>query len=73
MLLLAWLPFYAMVSLIGPWWLVFPSMAVWLGCLALVISGFKPHPLRTLFVGLAAIALWHAAGYLFDAAFGWTA
>jgi hypothetical protein len=71
--LLAWLPFYAFISLIAPSWVVVPAMAVWLGFLVLAVRWFKPYPLRVLAIGLGAVALWYVVGFLGEVAFGWTA
>ena len=73
LLLVAWLPFYAFVSLIAPEWVVVPALLVWLCLLVVLLRWFKPHPGRALCVGLSAVVLWYVAGYAFDALLGWTA
>lgn len=72
LLLLFWFPFYAFVSLVAPAWAVIPALLVWFGFLALAIRWFRPHPVRTFFVGAGAIVLWHAVGLTLDA-LGWAA
>lgn len=72
-LLVAWFPFYLLVSLIAPWWMVFPAMLVWAGFLFLVVRWFRTHPVWALLAGAASIAVWHAAGFLLDAVVGWAA
>ena len=70
--LLLWLPFFAFVSLIGPEWAVFPALVVWGVAMWLCLVWFKRHPVRVLFIGLGAVALWHVVGFGADA-LGWTA
>lgn len=71
--LLMWLPFYALISLIAPAWVVVPAMVVWAGFLYLVVRWFKAYPLRVLAVGVGAVVLWHLAGFVFESLLGWTA
>lgn len=66
LLLVIWFPFYAFVRLIGPDWAVIPALAVWLSFFGLAVWWFRGHPVRTFFVGVAAIVVWHAAGLVLD-------
>jgi hypothetical protein len=72
LVLFLWLPFFAVVSLIGPQWAVFPALVVWGACLWLCVVWFKSHPVRVLLVGIGAVLLWHLVGLTVDA-LGWTA
>ncbi len=65
-LLVLWSPFYISIGLVAPGWLMVPSIALWLLFLGLAVWSFRPHPLRTLAVGIGAIAIWLVAVYVFD-------
>ena len=71
--LLAWLPFYALVALVAPAWVVIPALVVWAGFFYLVIRWFRSYPLRVLAVGVGSVLLWHAAGFVFESVLGWSA
>lgn len=73
MLLAGWSPFYFAIGLVAPGWMMLVAVAVWGLLVGLGIWWFRRHPLRTLAVGIGAIALWFVAVYVFDSAFGWTA
>lgn len=72
LLVVAWFPFYAFISLISAEWAVVPALMVWALFFGLGVWWFRRHPLRTLVVGITTIAVWHAAGFLLEA-LGYTA
>lgn len=72
-LLAAWSPFYFAIGLVAPGWVSVIAFVLWLAFVGIGAWWFRPHPYRTLAVGVGAIVLWFAAVYLFDYVFGWTA
>jgi hypothetical protein len=68
--LLLWLPFFALVPLVGPQWAVYPALAVWGATLVVCLAWFKRYPVRVFLLGFGVVLLWHLFGFAFQA-LGW--
>jgi hypothetical protein len=64
---------YAVSGLLAPWYGVVVLMVIWVVLFILATRWWTPHPKRTLWLPVLAVAVWFAVLYLGEALFGWTA
>ena len=64
---------YAVSGLWAPWYAVVLLLAIWVVLFVVATRWWTPHPMRTLWVPLIAVAIWFAVLILGEALFDWTA